>query len=259
MRPARPRPGREPPHGVEELLIAQNWKKGENVAIDHFCRNFCKRSELLAISHNQPSLVPFLELEDSHLLNENIEGEVFDIDKKPENLIRARITKYDICNNVFEIDTACLDVWDDGHKINYWQQPGIRLNEHLKNGNATHVSNPMLLPRMRDIQRGIIFDDGVHGQNLEIKGARSARWMKSTVVTNYADGVPALANTHLLKFDHRGREEEHWVNLRQCLEANALRQEGSTHVLLRLKKCLSALSSPSESCEVYARQGMTDT
>ena len=125
------------PHAPAGLFLVnpQNWSLQENNEIDLFCKNFHNRSEVLAIIRDQPSLVPFLDLDDFFLLNENIEGEVFDIDKKPENLIRARIVHYNAGNNTFEIDTEQLDVWDDGTGVRFWTQTDIPLNLHLHNHN----------------------------------------------------------------------------------------------------------------------------
>ena len=154
---------------VREILLPHDWSKKENNFINNYCRDFHKRSEILGACYEQPTLAPFIELEDSNLLNENVEGEVFDIDKQPEGLIRARIVHYDICNNVFEIATDQLDLWDFGDRIGYWNETGTPMNEHLIRGRAKHVPIPLTLPKIEEIQQGIVLGAGVIGQNIRVK------------------------------------------------------------------------------------------
>ena len=235
---------------LEVLLLPHSWSKQENFAIDHFCKRFHKISEIQAVCCDQPSLIPFLELEDEYLLNENVEGEVFDIDKRPENLIRARITKYDICNDSFEIDTDRLDVWDFNGVIKYWSQPNVLLNKHIQAGRATHVENPLELPRMSEIAKGTVFGTGIHGHTVEIK--RGVQWLTCKIITHNADSAPTMSpNFHLAKFEHT----DCWLDLRNLLQEDALRVTGASHVLGRLKECLGAFHSPSVSCEADARPG----
>ena len=91
-------------------MVATGPSKKTNLLI-FFCKDFCKIATILSTCHSQPSLIPFLDPEDEGLLNENVENEVFDIDF-PEGLFRVRITKYDICENLFEIDSNNLDIWE---------------------------------------------------------------------------------------------------------------------------------------------------
>ena len=110
----------------------------QNIAIDNFCKSFCRATLVLSTCNDQPTLIPLLDPEDDGLLNENVEGEVFDVDL-PEGWVRARVASYDICENLFELDTHNLDVWEFIDSIKYWSQPGIDLNQHLKNKRARHV------------------------------------------------------------------------------------------------------------------------
>ena len=235
---------------VRELLIPHKWSLLENQAIDEFCVNFCKRSLILAVCSEQPTLENFLAEEDEGLLNENVEGEVFDIDKIPENLIRARITKYNICDNTFEIDTDQLDVWETDDKFTYWTQPGINLNDHLRNGNAKHISNPLILPKIEEIVKGTFFGAGVVGHTIELK--INNRWRKGIIsekletdaMVQLPDGSSAKHND-LFTFVYDNQVSCR-VDLRQFLLSGTLRINESSHVLSRLQRCLSAQSVPAQ-------------
>ncbi len=153
--------------------------------------------------------------------------------------MRARIVKYHAGDTTFEIDTEQLDVWDDGTGVRFWTQTDIPLNLHLKNGRATHVPDPFILPEMGNIAKGIFFDSGIHGQMLQIKNR--LRWSQVKVITQNADGAPVnLPNIHLVELTDKGC---HWINLLQCFKNNDLKIHGSAHVLRHLRGCLGATAA----------------
>ena len=127
-----------------------------------------------------------------------------------------------------------------------------RLNKrkHIQAGRATHVENPLELPRMSEIAKGTVFGTGIHGHTVEIK--RGVQWLTCKIITHNADSAPTMSpNFHLAKFEHT----DCWLDLRNLLQEDALRVTGASHVLGRLKECLGAFHSPSVSCEADARPG----
>jgi hypothetical protein len=231
------------------ILVPHAWSVTENQQIDKYCTDFCRRAAVLGVCKNQPTLASFISPEDEGLLNENAEGEVFDIDKIPENLIRARITKYDICSNSFEIDTEQLDLGEFNNRFIYWTQSDIKLNEHLQNGNVKHIVNPLILPKIEEIENGTIFGEGIVGHTVELKIKN--RWRKGKISQKLrserkitlADGRKVNHND-MFRFIHNN--QVCLVDLRQHLLDGTLRKSDASHVLTRLRRCLSAQTVPAQ-------------
>ena len=148
---------------------------------------------------------------------------------------------YDICSDLFEIDTDKLDLWEFENNFSYWSQPDIKLNIILQNGNAKHVVNPLILPEIETIQKGIIFGNGLVGRQAQIKIHN--RWTNGefTAYEGAQDGNEELDDSkNAYSFVSFRNNREVTVNVKQLLLQGALRMENSKHVLGRLTECLNA-------------------
>ncbi len=247
---------------LRKILVPQNWNKRTNLAINNYCRSFARHAQSLYTSHKMPTLAPLLNPIDRNALNENICGEVFDLNFTDDGTYRMKATEYDASTNLFEIDSTGLDIWvGTGAKFVPWSSVGINLNEMLKNNQIIrHVTSSFALSN-EQLKTGVIFNHNLIGQSMNVK-LQDRRWHTGAVV-DYEN------NKHKLRFKEgelsRGKLREsgdgdvRWLDLHRCLSRGALRMPNSPHVLAHLKEYVSATRSPSASCEVDARKGMADS
>ena len=85
-------------------------------------------------------LIGFLDPNDLPLLNENIEGEVFDIEYE-EGIYRARVSSYDPFSGLFEVDSTGLDLHNDNGNWVPFVQNGVDLNTMFNNHQLSHLTS----------------------------------------------------------------------------------------------------------------------
>ena len=155
---------------VNDLLNSTLWCRKDNEVINNYCRQFEKTLEGIALSREQPSLARLLNPSDRPLLNENVVGEVFDLDMKEWGLYRAKILEYNAVTERFMIDTTGHDVDKDSGEFFYGEELDLNGMFQRKVSDITHIPrNRHLIIDIERLKNGLILTDNCIGRSIELK------------------------------------------------------------------------------------------